>query len=171
MVDANRPGGPHRRAKPSGVPMRRFTLGLALLAALLLILPQAVPASSGGGHGDGESKKQEKKEEKKEKKEPGKVENGVITIGPMTVNILSKKGYRFMRLEMVVECVDDPSAERLYKADAREELILMLSNKLAEDLLTNSGKMILRKELMDLFTKFAGEGKVKNIYFGEFVFQ
>lgn len=151
--------------------MRRSAIGLALILALLLALPTVLPASSGGGHGDGESKKQEKKEEKKEKKEPGKVENGVITIGPMTVNILSKKGYRFMRLEMIVECADDPSAERLYKADAREDLILMLSNKLAEDLLTNSGKMILRKELMDLFTKYAGPGKVKNIYFGEFVFQ
>ena len=99
------------------------------------------------------------------------MENGVINIGPMTVNILSKKGYRFMRLELIVECADDPSAARLYQADAREELILLLSNKLAEDLLTNSGKMILRKELMDLFTKFAGPDKVKNIYFGEFVFQ
>ncbi|QAZ67993.1 flagellar basal body-associated FliL family protein [Solidesulfovibrio carbinolicus] len=147
--------------------MRRSAIGLALILALFLALPQVLPASSGGG----EAKKQEKKEEKKEKKEPGKVENGVITIGPMTVNILSKKGYRFMRLEMIVECVDDPSAERLYKADAREDLILMLSNKLAEDLLTNSGKMILRKELMDLFTTYAGPGKVKNIYFGEFVFQ
>ena len=147
--------------------MQRSAIGIVLMLALLLALPPAATASSGGG----ESKKQEKKEEKKEKKEPGKVENGVITIGPMTVNILSKKGYRFMRLEMIVECADDPSAERLYKADAREELILMLSNKLAEDLLTNSGKMILRKELMDLFTKYAGPGKVKNIYFGEFVFQ
>lgn len=148
--------------------MRRSMIAVSLFLALLLALPRLVPASSEGGHGGDDSKKQEKKEEKKE---PGKVENGVITIGPMTVNILSQKGYRFMRLEMIVECVDDPSAERLYKADAREDLILMLSNKLAEDLLTNSGKMILRKELMDLFTKYAGPGKVKNIYFGEFVFQ
>jgi len=147
--------------------MQRSAIGIVLMLALLLALPPAATASSGGG----ESKKQEKKEEKKEKKEPGKVENGVITIGPMTVNILSKKGFRFMRLEMIVECVDDPSAERLYKADAREDLIFLLSNKLAEDLLTNSGKMILRKELMDLFTKYAGPDKVKNLYFGEFVFQ
>jgi flagellar FliL protein len=171
MQRRQRPGGSCGRARLHGALMGRSLIGMVLMLALFLALPPAAPASSGGGHGDGESKKQEKKEEKKEKKEPGKVENGVITIGPMTVNILSKKGYRFMRLEMIVECVDDPSAERLYKADAREELILMLSNKLAEDLLTNSGKMILRKELMDLFTKFAGPGKVKNIYFGEFVFQ
>jgi len=151
--------------------MRRSLIGIVLMLTLFLALPAAAPASSGGGHGDGEAKKQEKKEEKKEKKVPGKVENGVITIGPMTVNILSKKGFRFMRLEMIVECVDDPSAERLYKADAREDLIFLLSNKLAEDLLTNSGKMILRKELMDLFTKYAGPDKVKNLYFGEFVFQ
>ncbi|EKO38675.1 MAG: flagellar basal body-associated protein [Solidesulfovibrio magneticus str. Maddingley MBC34] len=150
--------------------MRRSAIGLALILALFLALPQVLPASSGGGEAKKQEKKEEKKE-KKEKKEPGKVENGVITIGPMTVNILSKKGYRFMRLEMIVECVDNPSAERLYKADAREDLIFLLSNKLAEDLLTNSGKMILRKELMDLFTKYAGPGKVKNIYFGEFVFQ
>lgn len=143
--------------------MQYVAKSLIAVLALLLLLPCAAHASSeGGSHGDSG---------KGEKKEPGKAENGVITIGPLTVNILSNKGYRFMRLAMQVECTDNAAAERLVKPDAREDLIFLLSNKLAEDLLSNSGKMVLRQELLDLFTKYAGPGKVKNIYFTEFVFQ
>ena len=141
-----------------------------LVVLLLMLALAALPAawaSSEGGHGGGVSKKKEKGE----KKEAGKVENGVITIGPLVVNILSNKGYRFLRLEMIVECEDNEAAERLVKADAKEDLIFLLSSKLADDLLSNAGKMILRKELLDLFSKYDGPGKVKNIYFGEFVFQ
>lgn len=147
--------------------MRRLTQLIVLLLILLLSLPLAGWASSEGGHGGGDAKKKEKGE----KKEAGKAENGVITIGPLVVNILSNKGYRFLRLSMIVECQDNEAAERLVKADAKEDLILLLSSKVADDLLGNSGKMILRKELIDLFSKYAGPGKVKNLYFSEFVFQ
>ena len=153
--------------------MRHGVKLLLVFLVLALALPASVSASSEGGHGGGDSKKKEKseKKEKGDKKEAGKAENGVITIGPLVVNILSNKGYRFLRLEMIVECADNEAAERLVRADAKEELILLLSNKLADDLLANSGKMILRKELIDLFSKFAGPDKVKNLYFAEFVFQ
>lgn len=147
--------------------MRQCVKLVVFLLMLTLILPPSVPASSEGGHGGGESKKKEKGD----KKEAGKIENGVVTIGPLVVNILSNKGYRFFRLEMIVECADNEAAERLVKADAKEELVLMLSNKMADDLLSNSGKMVLRKELLDLFSKYAGQGKVKTLYFSEFVFQ
>ncbi|MHC1789683.1 flagellar basal body-associated FliL family protein [Solidesulfovibrio sp.] len=152
-----------------GLPAMRRLLGcflvLFILGVVLLPAPSPVRASSGGEGGEA------KKKEKGDKKEAGKAENGVITIGPLVVNIHSNKGYRFLRLSLIVECEDDAAAERLVRADAKEELILMLSTKVADDLLPNAGKMILRKELMDLFSKFAGPGKVKNLYFSEFVFQ
>lgn len=147
--------------------MRQCVKLVLFLLLLTVALPPTVPASSEGGHGGGESKKKEKGD----KKEAGKAENGVITIGPLVVNILSNKGYRFFRLEMIVECADNEAAERLVQADVKEELVLTLSNKMADDLLSNSGKIVLRKELMDLFSKYAGQGKVKNLYFSEFVFQ
>lgn len=147
--------------------MRQCVKLVLFLLMLTLALPPAVSASSEGGHGGGESKKKEKGD----KKEAGKAENGVITIGPLVVNVMSNKGYRFFRLEMIVECADNEAAERLVQADAKEDLVLMLSNKMADDLLSNSGKMVLRKELIDLFSKYAGQGKVKNLYFSEFVFQ
>ncbi len=139
---------------------RGLTVGfLLLLCAALAMTAPALYASSEGGHGGGE------------KKEAGKAENGVITIGPLTVNILSNKGYRFFRLSMVVQCDSNSDAERLLLPDVRQDLVFTLSSKLAEDLLTNSGKMVLRQELIKLFDKYAGEGKVKNLYFQEFVFQ
>ncbi len=139
-------------------------IGLLLLACLLVSpSPARLDASSGGG--------EKKSETKGDKKDAGKAVDGVIDIGPLTVNVLSNKGYRIMRLAMQVHCESNEAAERLLGPDAREDMILFLSTRLAEDLLQNSGKMILRKELLDLFGKYAGEGKVKNLFFTEMVFQ
>jgi len=139
-------------------------IGVLLLAVLLVVSgPAGLYASSEGGHGSESGKG--------EKKEAGKAVDGVIDIGPLVVNILSNKGYKFLRLGMQVRCADNASAERLLRPDAREELILTLSSKVAEDLLTNAGKMVLRKDLIALFGKYAGEGKVQDLYFTEFVFQ
>lgn len=139
-------------------------IGVLLLAVMLVApSPTWLHASSEGGHGS-EAKKGEKKD-------AGKAVDGVINIGPLVVNVLSTKKYKFLRLGMQVHCADDEAAERLLEPDCREELILMLSSKVAEDLLTNAGKMVLRKELLTLFNKYAGEGKVRELYFTEFVFQ
>lgn len=145
--------------------MHRGLLGIgALFVAVfcLVALPAVSGASSEEGHG---------KSEKGDKKEAGKAENGAIAIGPLVVNVLSNKGYRYFRLGMTVQCEDNDAAEHLLKPDAREDLVLFLSTKMAEDLLTPAGKMVLRKELIALFDKYAGAGKVKDVYFTEFVFQ
>lgn len=136
-----------------------------MVAVVLVVLLSAtgVLASSEGGHGS-ESKKGDKKE-------AGKAVDGVLDIGPVMVNVLSNKGYKFFRLGMQVKCADNTGAERLLLPDAREDLIMLLSSKLAEDLLTNAGKMALRKDLIELFSKYAGADKVKELYFTEFVFQ
>jgi len=138
-------------------------IGLLVLAFLLVPPSTSMLGAASEGHG-GDSKKSDKKE-------AGKAENGAIEIGPLVVNVLSSAGYRFLRLDMMVQCADNTAAERLTKSDAKEDLVLYLSNRLAEDLLTQSGKMILRKELLDLFSKYAGAGKVQNIYFLELVLQ
>jgi|GEM_PF-2044343 len=141
-----------------------------LLLAFLLVPPTTTPsrAASEGGHGS-ESKKSEKKDAGK--KETGKAVNGVIDIGPLVANIYSNKGYKFLRIGMTVECVNDAAAERLVMPDAKEDLVFFLSTRQAEDLLSSAGKMILRRDLLDLFNKLSGGGKVKNLYFTEFVFQ
>ena len=139
-------------------------IGLVVLIGLLLgALPAMGLASSGEEHA--------KSEKGGDKKEAGKAENGTIAIGPLVVNVLSNKGYRYFRLCMEVQCADNSAAERLVKPDAKEDLVFFLSTKLAEDLLSPPGKMALRKELVTLFDKYAGAGKVKNLYFTDFVFQ
>lgn len=142
--------------------------GVVLALALLLLLGAGLSgalASSEGGHGGGDKGK------KGEKKEPGKAVDGVIDIGPLVVNVLSNRGYRYFRLGLQVTCADNGSAERLMEPDCREDLIMLLSSKLAEDLLTSPGKIVLRKELIELFKKYAGPDKVKDLYYTEFVFQ
>lgn len=142
---------------------RILRIGLLLLAVgLLSPAPPSLWASAESHGGDAK---------KSEKKEAGKADNGTIAIGPLVVNVLSKGSYKFLRLGMEVQCEDNAAAECLVKPAAKEDLLLMLSTKLAEDLLSAPGKMILRKELVDLFSKYTGPGKVKGLYFTEFVFQ
>jgi len=139
-------------------------LGFWLVIGLLAVtVPSLGVASSGEGHG--------KSEKGGAKNEAGKAENGAIAIGPLVVNVLSNKGYRYFRLALNVQCADNAAAERLVKPDAREGLVFLLSSKLAEDLLTPAGKMALRKDLVTLFDKYAGADTVKGVYFSEFVFQ
>lgn len=144
-------------------------IGLLLVAFLLLSSDPAILQASSpeSGHG-GDAKKSEKKGDKKE---PGKAVGGAIDIGPLVVNVLSNKGYKYMRLTMQVQCVDDASAERLMLPDAKEGLILLLSTKMAEEMLPPAGKIVLRKELAELFSRFTGHGKVKSVYFTDVVFQ
>lgn len=145
---------------------RWLKAGLVLLV-LLFAVPHVLPTPCAAAEGHGEAKKGEKGD----KKEAGKPDNGAILIGPLTVNVLSNKGYRYFRLSMLVQCQDNDAATRITLPDARQDLIFVLSSKMAEDLLTNAGKMALRQELTTLFDKYAGQGKVKDIYFQEFVIQ
>ncbi len=135
----------------------------AILAGLLLLAPAAVHASTPEGHG-GQAKKGDKKE-------AGKPVDGRIDVGPIVVNVLSNKGYRFLRLAMDVQCEDNSAAERILGPDAKEAVMLLLSTRMAEDLLPPTGKMILRKDLVECLGQFTGAGKVKNIYFTDFVLQ
>ena len=152
--------------------MRRCVVVLALLLAFAVACPPpaTVWASSEGGHGGGE-KKEAKKESKKGDKEGAKIENGVLNYGPVVVNILSNKGYRILKLSMQIQCEDNGSAERLTKPDVKQAVLLLLSTRVGEELLANTGKMILRKDLLATLSEYAGQGKVKNLYFTEFVLQ
>lgn len=148
--------------------MRRCVVVLALVLACAVACPPpaTVWASSEGGHGGGE-----KKEAKKGDKEGAKIENGVLNYGPVVVNILSNKGYRILKLSMQIQCEDNGSAERLTQPDVKQAVLLLLSTRVGEELLANTGKMILRKDLLATLSEYAGQGKVKNLYFTEFVLQ
>jgi flagellar FliL protein len=144
--------------------MRHGCIITVLLLVVGLVCPYPASfASSEGDHG-GDAKKGEGKE-------AGKIENGVLNYGPVVVNVLSNKGYHILRLGMQIQCDDNASAERLTKPDAKEALMLLLSTRMAEELLPSTGKMILRKDLMECMSGFAGQGKVKGLYFTDFVLQ
>jgi flagellar FliL protein len=145
--------------------MRRCPGLVAILMAFALLCagPTALLASSEGGHG-GEAKKGDGKDE-------AKIENGVLKYGPVTVNVLSNKGYKILRLAMQIQCLDNGTAERLTKPDIKEAVLFLLSTRLAEDLLPGTGKMVLRKDLLELFRKYTGHDRVKELYFTEFVLQ
>lgn len=145
--------------------MRRcvFLVSVLVAAALIVPAPSSLWASAEEGHGSAA-----KGEGKKDK---NKIENGILNYGPVTVNVLSNKGYRILRLVMEIHCEDNAAAERLTLPDVKEAVMMLLSTRVGEDLLPATGKMVLRKDLLELFGQYAGQGKVKELYFTEFVLQ
>jgi len=146
--------------------MRRCVAALAVLLCFAIAGSPPVTGWAAEGHGGGE-----KKEAKKGEGKEDKIENGVLNYGPVVVNVLSNKGYRILKLSMQIQCADNSTAERLIQPDAKQAVLLLLSTRVGEDLLASTGKMVLRQDLLGCMSKFAGPGKIKNIYFTEFVLQ
>ena len=80
---------------------------------------------------------------------------------------------RYLKVDVVFE-LDGPKLTK--EIDARlpqlqDLLINILSNKTLDDISTTSGRNMLRQEMIDKVNAILMEGRLKNIYFTEFVVQ
>ena len=107
------------------------------------------------------------------------VEEEQNTMGPlydmstMIVNLADKGGKRYLRVTMALELSDvEVQASIETKLPLiRDAILMILPTKKYDDINTTEGKIGLRNELIEKINEFMGEGKVKNIYFTEFVVQ
>lgn len=96
-----------------------------------------------------------------------------IEFKPFVVNLNDAAGKRFLKLTMSVEA-DTPelAAEINTKmAQFRDIILLLLSSLSYEDISTVDGKMRLRNQMLNRININLTSGKIKNIYFSEFVAQ
>ena len=141
------------------------------------------PGAADQAHAEG---KEEHKEEKAEEKGEAKAgEHGapaptvqaaigpVYAMEPFVVNLADPGRPRYLKLVLQME-LDTPQAAAeldVLKPKARDALLMLLSSKTAEEMVTVGGKETLRNEVIRRVNAFLAQGKVTEVYFTEFVVQ
>jgi flagellar FliL protein len=106
-----------------------------------------------------------------EKKENDFVKE-MVRLEPFVVNLAGSRGRRLARvtleLEVDTEKVKDEIEAR--SAQIRDIIIIILSSKSYEAVSSKEGKDGLRDEIRDTVTGFLTKGKIKTVYFTEFMY-
>ncbi|MDD5211994.1 MAG: flagellar basal body-associated protein FliL [Sulfuricurvum sp.] len=90
-----------------------------------------------------------------------------------TVNLLSESGRRYLKVEMNLELDGEELAVELEKKKPvlRDVIIRILSGKSLEEVSTIKGKETLKEEIVTDLNQRVKDGKIKNVYFTDFVVQ
>jgi flagellar FliL protein len=99
-------------------------------------------------------------------------QGSIFVLEPFIVNLMDLKGIRFLKLTLEVELAGIP--EDVFKKETpkiRDSLIILLTSKGYEEVSSIQGKLKLREEILYRVNKIVGDGKVKAVYFTDFVVQ
>lgn len=118
-------------------------------------------------------------ENAKEATGEGHLQEGGTEVGlmfplePFTVNLLSESGRRYLKVEMNLEMEGEELSPELEekKPVFRDIIIRQLSSKSLEEISTLKGKEKLKEEIVSEINTRLKDGKVKNVYFTDFVVQ
>jgi flagellar FliL protein len=118
--------------------------------------------------------------EKESAKSNDKVESTApLGIGPLfsfdtfIVNLADPSGSRYLRMTIDVEVDNNAVIEEMKQRQPqlRDMIISLVSNKTYNDVSTIRGKLAIKEEIIRRFNLILKSGKVRNIYFTEFVVQ
>lgn len=127
--------------------------------------PKEEAKAEAGGHG--EAAKSGGHGEKGKDKAP----SNNVSLPPFVVNLADPNARRYLKLVIDVEMTGEPELLETNKAKVRDALLLLLSSKTSQDLLSMDGKILLRKEIVDRINQALGKARVARIYFTDFVIQ
>ena len=90
-----------------------------------------------------------------------------------TVNLKSDSGRRYLKVTMSLELEgDELSMELDAKAPVlRDRIIRILSSKTLEEISSKKGKQKVSEQIMDTLNAMLTDGRIKGIYFTQFVIQ
>lgn len=96
-----------------------------------------------------------------------------IEFKPFTVNLNDVSGKRYLKLAMSIEADNEALAGEINAKmpQFRDIILLLLSSLSYDDIATLDGKMRLRNQMLNRINTQLSTGKIKNIYFSEFVVQ
>lgn len=116
-----------------------------------------------GGHG-------EKDKGKGDGPEGGNI---IIPLETFVVNLNEEKVAKYLKIAISLELAKGTSEEKVNaeQHQIRNSMIILLSSKESGDLSTIEGKFKLRDEIILSVNKILGRGKIKNIYFTDFIIQ
>ncbi len=96
----------------------------------------------------------------------------VVAFEPFVVNLLASGGNRYLKITINME-VDESMKEEVEAktAQIRDSVIILLSSKEHGDIISVAGKYQLRDEIAARVNMIISKGKIKSVYFTEFVIQ
>lgn len=111
-----------------------------------------------------------------EKKEKNKIEDTLGILFPLEtfiVNLSEDSGKRYLKTTLELELPDEVSQQEVEKRipQIRDNLLVLLSSKSFNDISTIKGKYKLKDEIITRLNTILVNGKVKQVYFTEFVVQ
>ena len=143
---------------------------IIIIAAAVLVL-----GGIGGGAAIFLSKKSSSKE-KEHKAEPAKAPV-FLALEPFVVNLQSDTGDKFLQVSMTLQMQDDEQVN-LVKSNmpqVRSRLLMLISSKDANEILTSEGKEKLIEEIVaQVSLPFAAKGtpqKISGVFFTSFIIQ
>ena len=113
-------------------------------------------------------------QEAKIDKSPKEADLGIMyPMEPFIVNLLDTGGKRYLKVKMELEIPTEHLTEEITKRNAqlRDTILLLLTSKKFEDVNRLDGKFQLRNELIFGINQVLQSGKIKSLYFTEFVVQ
>lgn len=108
------------------------------------------------------------KEEHEEKSFSGKI----VPLETFIVNLAGSKGRRIAKVNIELELAGEKVFTEIEhrKAQIRDIIIILLSSKTYDQVSNREGKDQLREEIKDTVNSFLTQGKIKNVYFTEFIY-
>ncbi len=95
-----------------------------------------------------------------------------LPLDPFVVN-LAGPGRRYLKVKVTLEMADnaayDEAQDRI--PQVMDAILMVLSSKTPEEVTSVEGKIELRAEMITKLNQVLGPGKVRNVYFSQFVVQ
>ncbi len=104
---------------------------------------------------------------------PGVVVGPMVEIEPFIVNILDDEGTRYLKAALTFEAETTAGLQEVGERmpQIRDAVLLVAGNKTFNELRDLQGKLQLRAELLGRVNEILKRGKIRRIYFTEFVVQ
>jgi flagellar FliL protein len=106
-------------------------------------------------------------------KDLDKIVGTMFPLETFLVNIDDEDETRFLKTKLILELGDESMQEEVDMriAQVRDTILLLLSSKDFSEIRSLDGKYILREEILEQLNGVLVTGKLKNVYFTEFVVQ
>jgi flagellar FliL protein len=116
--------------------------------------------------------KGEHETQEKEKKEEKEVIGKVIPLETFLVNLAGSKGHRVAKLNLEMEVENEAVSQEIEqrKAQIRDIIIVLLSSRTYDQVSSKEGQDGLKEEIKDTVNKFLTKGKIKQVYFTDFIY-
>jgi flagellar FliL protein len=116
-------------------------------------------------------KGEHEQQQEDEKEQLGFVKE-MIKLESFVVNMAGSRGRRIARVSMELDVDNEKVKDEIESrhAQIRDIIIIILSSKTLESVSTKEGKDALREEIRDTVSGFLTKGKIKKVYFTEFIY-